>query len=75
MSNEFHCTHCGMTGLEQGFVEDRGEGSPGYTQWIAGPLERGLFGGARRMGRPRSQIDAFRCAQCGHLELFAPPPR
>jgi len=75
VSNEFRCTNCGTAGLQQGFIEDRGEGSKGYARWIAGALERGAFGGARRMGRASSQIDAFRCPQCGHLELFAPPPR
>ncbi|MGW0396554.1 hypothetical protein ACWD0E_01685 [Streptomyces sp. NPDC003002] len=66
------CTYCGAAGsLEPGFVEDSGESARGYARWIAGPLERGLFGGAKRMGRPRRQIDAYRCQQCGHLELFA----
>ncbi|MBO8190131.1 hypothetical protein ITI46_00120 [Streptomyces oryzae] len=65
------CTHCGAGGLEQGFVEDSGQNARGYSRWIAGPLERGIFGGAKRMGRPARQIDAYRCLECGHLELFA----
>lgn len=65
------CTQCGVSGLEEGFVEDRGEGSHGYTRWVAGPLERGIFGGAKRMGRQRRIIEAHRCPKCGHLELFA----
>ncbi|MFI5980791.1 hypothetical protein ACIQWR_35715 [Streptomyces sp. NPDC098789] len=69
--NTIKCTQCGVVGLEQGFVEDSGEGSRGYARWIAGALERGVFGGAKRLGRQRWQIDAFRCPQCGHLELFA----
>jgi hypothetical protein len=69
--NDFKCTQCGAIGLEPGFVEDSGEGSRGYARWIAGPLERGLFGGAKTFGRPRWQIDAYRCTQCAHLELFA----
>jgi hypothetical protein len=67
------CTHCGGQSLQQGFVEDKGEGSQGYGRWIEGPLERGPFGGARRMGKRRFTIDAFRCTQCSHLELFARP--
>ncbi|MEV6212935.1 hypothetical protein [Kitasatospora sp. NPDC051914] len=47
-----------------------GQQSSGDARWIAGPLERGPFGGAKRMGRPRFQIDAFRCPHCGDLELF-----
>jgi hypothetical protein len=65
------CTACGAEDLEPGFVEDRGEGSQGYTRWIAGALERGIFGGARKMGRPRWAIEAWRCGRCQHLELFA----
>lgn len=65
------CSYCGQEILDEGFVEDAGESSQGYARWIDGPLERGLFGGARRMGRPRLAIAAFRCRACGHLELFA----
>ncbi|WP_143688622.1 hypothetical protein [Streptomyces barkulensis] len=68
------CTQCGTTGLEPGFTEDSGDNSRGYARWIAGPLERGVFGGARRVGRPRWWIDAYRCPRCGHLELFARQP-
>ncbi|MBT2457365.1 hypothetical protein [Streptomyces sp. ISL-86] len=71
MSNNLRCTHCGTTGLEPGFVEDAGQNSRGYARWIAGALERGPFGGARRWGKPTWQIDAFRCPNCAHLELFA----
>jgi hypothetical protein len=68
------CSQCNTVGLEPGFVEDSGEGARGYARWIAGPLERGVFGGAKRMGRQRWQIEAFRCPTCGHLELFASKP-
>ncbi|MGW2564130.1 hypothetical protein ACWCXB_33925 [Streptomyces sp. NPDC001514] len=68
------CTQCGRAGLEPGFIEDTGEHSRGYARWIAGALERGILGGAKRMGRPRWQIDAYRCPTCGHLELFARQP-
>ncbi|MBP2706437.1 hypothetical protein JOL79_21740 [Microbispora sp. RL4-1S] len=65
------CTQCGSTDLDSGFIEDSGERSKGYSRWIAGPLEIGLLGGARRLGKPRWAIEAFRCVQCSHLELFA----
>ncbi|MEU7062535.1 hypothetical protein ACIA6C_18130 [Streptomyces sp. NPDC051578] len=71
---DMRCTFCGAGDLEPGFAEDAGQSAPGYTRWIAGPLERGLFGGAKLMGRPRRQIDAWRCRTCGHLELFATNP-
>lgn len=65
------CTSCGNQGLEAGFIEDSGEGSHGYARWIQGTLERGFFGGAKRLGKQRWQIDAYRCPACGHLDLFA----
>jgi hypothetical protein len=74
MVNNVRCAQCGAVGLEPGFVEDMGQGSRGYSRWISGPLQRGLFGGAKVGGRPRWQIDAFRCPNCAHLELFAARP-
>ncbi|HET9654257.1 MAG TPA: hypothetical protein VFP72_02810 [Kineosporiaceae bacterium] len=68
------CSYCGQEVLDEGFVEDAGEASAGFARWIAGPLERGLLGGAKRMGRQRLVIAAFRCRFCGHLELFARDP-
>ncbi|MDI5973846.1 hypothetical protein POF50_031660 [Streptomyces sp. SL13] len=69
--NSIRCTQCGAVGLEDGFLLDAGEGSRGFARWVEGALEKGLLGGAKRMGRPRRQIEAFRCPACGHLELFA----
>jgi hypothetical protein len=65
------CTHCGAEELELGFIEDRGQHSGGYGRWVQGSLELGVFGGARRMGRQRRPIEAYRCSRCSHLELFA----
>ncbi|WSW90573.1 hypothetical protein OG714_12350 [Streptomyces sp. NBC_00989] len=72
--NNIRCAQCGAVGLEPGFVEDSGQGARGFARWIAGPLQRGSLGNAKRMGRPRWQIDAFRCPICAHLELFAAQP-
>jgi len=68
---EMTCTHCGGGQLEAGFIEDSGQSSKGYARWIAGTLDRGIFGGARLLGRQRWQVDAYRCVNCAHLELFA----
>ncbi|GAB20207.1 hypothetical protein GOEFS_106_01050 [Gordonia effusa NBRC 100432] len=73
-SRSINCVHCGGTSAEPGFMEDRGEGSSGYVRWIAGPLERGIFGGAKRVGRQRRVIEAWRCTGCGNLHLFAAEP-
>jgi hypothetical protein len=70
--SEMKCTYCGSTGLEPGFVMDSGEGSPGFSRWVEGRLERGsVFGGAKVRGRAKRQVSAYRCPRCAHLELFA----
>lgn len=61
--NNYTCTQCGTVGLAEGFIEDAGEHSRGYARWIEGALERGFFGGAKRLGRPRRQIEAYRCSK------------
>jgi DNA-directed RNA polymerase subunit RPC12/RpoP len=71
--NQIRCSQCGTVDLEPGFVTDSGQGARGYTQWIAGLLETGILGIARIRGRRRETVSAFRCPQCGHLELFASP--
>ncbi|TDB77615.1 hypothetical protein E1264_37370 [Actinomadura sp. KC216] len=68
---ELRCTLCGSTTMQEGFVEDSGQAARGFARWVAGPLERGLLGGAKLFGKHRLQIHAFRCANCTHLELFA----
>ncbi|WP_370110074.1 hypothetical protein [Streptacidiphilus sp. MAP12-33] len=69
MTQQTRCTYCGAQDLEPGFLDDpRGSGA---TKWIAGRLERGPLGGARRLGRLRREVHALRCTTCGHLELFA----
>ncbi len=65
------CSNCGGTRLEEGFVEDSGEAAKGFARWIPGPLEQGPLGGAKRFGKLRLNIAAYRCADCTHLELFA----
>jgi hypothetical protein len=69
--NDMKCTYCGAIGLEPGFIWDSGEGSRGYARWVQGALERGPFGGAKLIKRPKWQIEVFRCPRCAHLELFA----
>jgi ribosomal protein L37E len=65
------CSSCGGETFDPGFVEDAGEGSRGYTRWIPGPLERGIFGGARKAGKQRFMIEANRCSRCGFLMMYA----
>ena len=65
-----HCTACQSVALEPGFIEDSGESSRGYGRWVAGALEKGILGGAKRMGKPKHAITASGCTVCGHLELY-----
>lgn len=72
-TNNYTRTHCGTVGLVHGFIEDAGEHSRGYARWIESALERGIFGGAKRMGRLRRQIEAFRCPKCvAHAVALGP---
>jgi hypothetical protein len=72
--DDIHCSHCGGRELQPGFLEDAGgNDSLGYLRWIPGELETGFFGGARRLGKVRVQVDAYRCTGCSHLELFVAP--
>ncbi|MGW0594231.1 hypothetical protein [Streptosporangium sp. NPDC002607] len=63
------CTQCGHQGLEPGFLADRQQA--GFGIWVEGELERGILGGAKLMGRSKWVVDARRCPNCFHLELFA----
>ncbi|WP_460305058.1 hypothetical protein [Actinocorallia aurea] len=65
------CALCGSEEVEPGFVEDGGDHSHGFARWVEGPLAVGLFGRAKRFGRLRRRIEAWRCTQRGRLELFA----
>jgi hypothetical protein len=67
------CSSCGHEDLEPGFMTDTGA-HPGYGRWIPGPLETGIFGGARVMGKERWDVHAYRCRNCSHLDLFAADP-
>ncbi|WP_336206301.1 hypothetical protein [Nonomuraea sp. LPB2021202275-12-8] len=71
---DLRCTHCGENGLEAGFIKDGGEHSAGFASWVEGALKRGILGGAKLMGRPKWEIEAWRCPHCHHLELFTRNP-
>ena len=69
------CSSCGKT-LEEGFLQDHGEGANYTTAWNGGPPERSFWGGLKLKGRPRLRVLALRCPSCGLLHLYAPgaPP-
>jgi hypothetical protein len=65
------CSACGSSTVEPGFLEDMGEASQGYVRWIPGPLQRGMFGGAKTLGKQRYAVQAWRCGSCRHLDLYS----
>lgn len=66
------CTTCGAEGLlDEGYLEDTGQGAKGYVRWVRGARDTGVFGGFSTMGNERLLVRAFRCRECNHLELFA----
>ncbi|MGN9784004.1 hypothetical protein ACTMTF_21390 [Nonomuraea sp. ZG12] len=67
---DLRCTYCGEDGLQAGFILDA-ESPKGFGRWVEGALERGIFGGAKLAGRPKWEIEAHRCPNCQHLEMFA----
>lgn len=64
------CGWCGGQNFEEGFLEDSGGGSNGRARWVEGPLQFGILGGPRLLGRPRRDVLSHRCTDCGHLEFF-----
>ena len=69
------CLSCGKA-LEEGFLQDHGDGANYSTAWIGGPPEKSFFAGLKVRGRPRLQVVALRCISCGLVQLYAPggPP-
>lgn len=65
-----HCTHCQSRNLAPGFLGAMTQHHR-HVSWVAGPMERGVLGGTKMFGRTRLLAEAFRCGDCGHLELFA----
>lgn len=67
------CSRCDGT-LTVGFLEDKGErgaiAASRVLSWIDGGAQKGVFGGAKVLGKTRHDVTAYRCEQCGHLDLF-----
>jgi hypothetical protein len=72
------CTACGGS-LEEGFIPDTGTAQTWVAVWIAGApsTSKGVWerirtgGGVSVEGVNARAIDARRCTDCGHLELYA----
>ena len=67
-----HCTACGSTSLEKGFIQAEARQSSGLGRWISGVYQASLFTMAPRDMKQRTQgpVVAYRCRSCSHLEQF-----
>ena len=66
------CSQCAVV-MEQGFTVDRSHHSFGQpTKWVSGAPERSMLFGVKTGGRKRLTLVAYRCPQCGRVDLFAP---
>ena len=68
------CAACGSPALQPGFIMDSGQSAQGFSAWVEGELERGIFGGAKLMGRPKYVVEAYRCGDCFFLNHYARNP-
>lgn len=71
------CPHC-EGGMDEGYVQDRGESNAGYQQeWVEGPpIKRSMWlgGGISTKGARRYAVATLRCDTCGYLMSFATEP-
>lgn len=75
------CTACGGA-LEDGFIPDTGHAQTWVALWVSGApsTKMGFWervrtgGGVSLEGQNVKAIEARRCVDCGHLELFAIRP-
>lgn len=73
MNEARRCSRCDGA-LTIGFIEDKGErgalAASRVLSWIEGKAEKGVLGGAKVLGKQRRDVTAYRCGQCGHLDLY-----
>lgn len=73
------CTACGLWGLEPGFLPDVGAAQTWIAVWVPGQpssaksvWERMRSGGGVNLdGVGAKAVEAYRCPECGHLQLYA----
>ena len=57
--------------MSEGFVVDQTHGGTAVPTWVEGPPQRSVWTGVRLTGKPRIEIETWRCGRCGFLEQYA----
>jgi hypothetical protein len=66
-----NCPHCAVA-LVEGFVLDHGHGDTRRIGvWVEGTPEMTFFGNAKVDNRANYYLEAFRCPQCGLVQMYA----
>lgn len=66
------CQKCQKT-MEEGYVPDIGYGNVQLASWSPGtPEGRRYMGGIKMRTQDLLPLTAFRCPNCGYVELYAP---
>ena len=66
------CVKCGGE-MQEGFIPDEGLGKRYVLRWVLGKPQENIIGSAKVWFKEKHYVQAFRCAGCGYLELYAPP--
>jgi predicted nucleic-acid-binding Zn-ribbon protein len=72
MSQRKECPKCRRS-MQAGYVADASHGTVLVSSWYEGVPEKGLFGGLKLWGKPKTEITTYRCSSCGYLESYAVP--
>jgi hypothetical protein len=62
--------------LEEGYVPEHGDMNSvlSPSEWVEGRPQTSFWSGFTSDGKARYKINALRCVNCGHLELYAREP-
>ncbi len=64
------CLRCGGE-MEEGFALEEGQSGFKQGRWIPGPPKKSIWTGLKLGGKPKLPISAYRCMNCGFLDLYA----
>jgi hypothetical protein len=73
MIRDNRCSRC-QGALEDGFLADETSNGTADIHWASGPANRSRWFGVRMKGRRKLAVTAYRCRDCGHLELYTDVP-